>query len=524
MFNLINRSSETNEPFFAGKSAQNTFIVFLLASLFVVFIFFFNYHLRVIKTAYTLDFGGEGAALVTTRQLLDRVNPFVLSEQPQHTQNYGIFYSLAAYPLALIWGSTLPVHRLVTAIFIWLACLFLFFILRKERIPVYFSLTASVIFYAQLVSLFTPQARPDSVGLFIFLLSVFIPWWRNFDRPSLIFSVAVSFIALLTKLYFILGLPLIIAYVFLFKSKKSGILLAVASLLFFIPMILLVDKLFPLYWTNSFYFFFIVKVGKSIGWIHMIKQLLAFSYKNFALMVILGVWLLKTLATLKFYLKNFVSRFNFKNFDLPLLSGINFDFASFALLFCFLAFALALGHNVGTFVDYIHHIISPFLLIVIFRYFSGVKGKLFIFYSVLLMVNLFFYIYKQNPLVDYSQQWRAVSEEVSARQNILNGPSLTAVLAEQNKPVYYTGHSFILFPEPPRYSPKYKGVKIRMDEFDKGIKQGIAAKKFDAIMIDSYQDQGIAEDLIQRYYQKKTTLFVPYAFYSSLIDVWEPKK
>ncbi len=510
--------------FFAGKSARNIFVAFLMVSLFVVFIFFFSYHLKIIQTPYQLDFGGEGAALVTTKQLLDKVNPFILSEQPQHTQNYGIFYSVAAYPLALKWGSTLLVHRLVTAIFIWLACLLLFFILRKEKIPMYLSVVASVIFYAQLVSLFTPQARPDAVGLFIFLLSVFIPWRRNFDRLSLVFCVLLSFLALLTKLYFVLGLPLVIAYVFIFRSKKKGLLFAAASLLFFALMILLVDKLFPLYWTNSFYFFFIVKVGKLIGVVHMVKQVLAFSYKNFALITILGIWLLKIFAPLKFSLKNLASHFNFKNFDLPLISGVNFDFIAFVLLFDFLVFALVLGHNTGTFVDYIHHVISPFLLIVIFRYLSGVKGKLFIFYSVLLTVNLFFYIYKQNPLVDYSQQWRAINKEVMLHQNILNGPSLTAVLSEQNKPVYYTGHSFILFPDPPQYSPEYKEVKIRMDEFDKSIKQAIAAKKFGAIMIDSYQDQGIAEDLIKQYYRKKTTLFVPYAFYSSVIDVWEPKK
>ena len=86
------------------------------------------------------------------------------------------------------------------------------------------SLIAFTLLYIQLFANIGILARPDTLGLFLFLCSIIIPWKWNFTYSSLLAGILLSTLAFLTKPYFIFGAPCIALYLFLSKSKLKGII------------------------------------------------------------------------------------------------------------------------------------------------------------------------------------------------------------------------------------------------------------------------------------------------------------
>ena len=93
-------------------------------------IFIYHYELIVYPYSATLR---EAALQSSTSLLLRGINPYGLEQMPQYTNVYGIVYPLLVMPFAKIWGATLPVHRAVTAMFMFACCALLFVVLRKKK-------------------------------------------------------------------------------------------------------------------------------------------------------------------------------------------------------------------------------------------------------------------------------------------------------------------------------------------------------------------------------------------------------
>ena len=56
--------------------------------------------------------------MTSTDALVKGLNPYDMSLQPQLMNQYGIIYPLLVWPWAKIFGTTMLIHRMVTAFFI----------------------------------------------------------------------------------------------------------------------------------------------------------------------------------------------------------------------------------------------------------------------------------------------------------------------------------------------------------------------------------------------------------------------
>ena len=200
------------------STAYVIFGVFIL----YFFIYFLNYHYHIIAYPYPLAYR-EGGSMVSTDLLLQGKNPFDLSNNPQYMNVYGIFFNLLIFPFAKIWGPTILLHRIVTGFFLFACCLIIVAVLRKNKTPLLMSLAAGVMLYPFLLYPLTGASLlgPDSLGLFLFLMTFFVPHFLNYSKTSLIISLLFGLLAFYTKPYFLLGIGLTFSYIFLFKSKKK---------------------------------------------------------------------------------------------------------------------------------------------------------------------------------------------------------------------------------------------------------------------------------------------------------------
>lgn len=66
-------------------------------------------------------------------------------------------------------------------------------------------------------------ARPDTLGLFLFLRAILVPWERNYARSSMAFGLLCAVLAFHCKFYFAVGGCATLLAAFFLKSKLSAI-------------------------------------------------------------------------------------------------------------------------------------------------------------------------------------------------------------------------------------------------------------------------------------------------------------
>jgi hypothetical protein len=559
-------------------------------------------HYKIIFNPFQNEFR-EGAILLSTKSLFTGVNLYDLANQPQFTNVYGIFYHLIVYPFAKIFGVNLPVHRAVTAIFIISTCIGLFWLMyRRIKISLLLSLSGSIILYSQLIYLVNPLARPDGLGLFIFLCGLYIPWHYQFSRVSLIVSIILGILGLLTKPYFFLLIPYMFLYLFIFKSKLSGIKYGLLSLAALLITVLTTNILFESYFSNTFFAHLNAPIGNDLlnDPYFSIIQFSRYIIHNMGLsvisLVLFLIWLAHTsLSYLKLFIKKFNSpnQFNLNiistniNFDIfnlnePLIknnkptdkldqdqsehltSNININFVLFCLCMSLFVFFARMGHHRGNWLIYIHQLISPFLVILIFRFvddkwryplklslpqilksnlasFSSLETILnsithnlyHLIFSSLIVLNLFTltaddFLYNFNYA---TENWLVLRNLITEHKNIFNSPAIASLLVEQDKPVYDSGLSEYFIDG--IKSRKVFGIPFPLDKksqdhfnnYKEDINQSIRNKQFDLIVLSNNYSPFVSEDLVEKYYQKTKTLFSPMLFtlQNYELNIWEPR-
>lgn len=567
-------------------------------------------HYKIIVNPFQNEFR-EGAILLSTKALFAGINPYDLENQPQYTNVYGIFYNLIVYPFAKIFGLNLPVHRVVTAFFIGSSCIGLFALMyKKMQISLLLCLSASTILYAQLIYLVSPLARPDSLGLFLFLCGLYIPYRYSFSRPSLILSIALGILGLLTKPYFFLLIPYIFLYLFIFKSKLKGIKYGSLSLIVLFVTVIITNTIFESYFNNTFFAHLNAPIGNDLlnDPYFSVIQFRSYIQHNLGFSIICGVlfllWIMSrfvgflqtVLKTIKInsqieinvfdrlkamnYFCNFPKiSIDFIHLNSPLVKNdnlvdiileeidpeeeidvdLNLNFIIFCLVVSLFIFFVRMGHHRGNWLIYIHQLISPFLIIAVFKLVDrqwklplslpkllSFKSNLItsllkeipqtlyrLIFACLIILNLctlttndFLYDFNYGTKI-----WIELRHLIAEHKNIFNSPALTTLLIEQDKPVYDSGLSEY-FSDGIK-SRKVIGIPFPIDQkakdhftdFRRKTEENIRTKQFDMIILSQNYSPFISEDFVNKYYRQTQTVSAPMLFtlQNYELNVWEPR-
>jgi hypothetical protein len=524
-----------------SKTAGNvaTFALLFLA------VVLFAYHVRIVTFPYPLEFR-EGAMIQTTKALLGGENPYALHRQPEDTNVYGIFYSVVCYPFAGLFGPGLQVHRAVAGIFIAFASAVVFLFARSGGHPVLSSLTVGAVFYASLLYGATPLARPDSLGVFLFLLSLYLPHKNNYSWGSLFTSIVIGVFAVFTKTFFLLLYPLLGTYLFLFVSKKKGLAYSAVSGFIVIISALTANFFMETYISNVFFNHMNVA---SYSLHRMVSQLYA-GTKAYAFLVILfaSAALPSVPAKVK-QMRLFFADLNFfgrlagfidvRTPDRPFctheVTGTTY------YLFCaLLVFVTKLGGHGGAWMTYFYQLVSPFLLLFFLGVVSGRLGRRsHAYFAAAGIANLAFFFLAMLPhytVHDVEGNWKLIRELIGTKKVIFNSPAIAPLLQEENRQVFDSGQSeyFGRSVLPKGFSrlaacfPSDSRVRRRLKRYRRGILDSIETGTDDMIVLtrrnDGYPKFIVRSGLEQNYVNERTlTAPMPHTGQNWLLDFWMRK-
>lgn len=489
------------------------------------------YFARVtVSIPYQLEFR-EGASQVMTSLLLSGENPFVFKNQPLGLNNYGLGYSAAVLPFAALFGNTLRVHRIVTFVFIFLSALIGFWAVYKVRRNISLGLTCGAFVMIGLMGRGGIGAFPSAMGVFLFLMAVLIPFLRSFDNTGLILSVFFSVVAFYTKAYFVLAFGIVASYLFLFVSKKRGMVYTLLFLGLIVVSFVAIRFGFPLYFINT--------VAGNVSNTfrtseHLYSQLVQLFYYFYPVLILAVIVLVTGFIKMKRELSASNVAGNFINFliwDHPVV-GVPLNPYFYSFLCVFFVFVFVLGSHVGSYLTYAYQLVLPIFFIWLFQNLE--LGKLpGIFFVSLVLFNLFYWenstLNSQLLVQGNSREWSKLYSYLESANNILNSPTITSKIVEMGITPLDSGQTIYYYFITPYLDssligPSYEEFYNNGMEYTRFINDSIKTQKFDLIVttkdVDTYYDL----DLITEYYHltKQIILYMPQTDQKWVAQIWYP--
>jgi len=469
-----------------------------------------------------------------TQVLITGGNPFAFENQPLAMNNYGILYELFVLPFAIVFGNTLLVHRAVSFFFILLCSAVSFLTLKKINNDVYLSGLCSILMAIVLTGRGGIGASPASVGCFFFLTAVLVPFNRSFDACSLLISILSCLLAFYTKPYFVLSFGIVASYLFLFVSKKTGVLYSISFCLFFLVTFALIRYFLTLYFVD-------ILLGNisnaDLGLAHLLEQLQELCREFFPSFALALLFLL--INAVRNYGKEFSSQkiklnLGWSNLDSALFR-MSMDYFGYVFLIGLLAFIFILGAHLLNFMTYAYHVVMlPFFLWLFSKIIKGTRLAL-IAIPIFLLNAAWLSLILINPSFlqkKDSAGWSEIRAYVSGSEKVLNSPAIVSLLIEEGILPVDSGqtefyYALKRYPDLPWLCPSYKVVKQNGSQYLWNINYAIANKEFDKLILTEEDKSEIKlRDRIDQYYVKVNTiqLDMPQTNEVWKLGVWEPIK
>ncbi len=484
-------------------------IIIVSCGLLLVVTFYLHARLIVINAPIELR---ESATVLTTSALLKGINPFSLEHTPEFINVHGILYNLVVYPFAAFFGSTFLLHRNVSAFFIFASTVLIYLAILKESHSSWLAFTASVFIYSQIVigtpigmsGGFDVVSRPDSLGMFLFLASLLIPYWLKFSNRGLIVGLTLGILAFFAKPYFILGLVFLGIYLFLFNAKKTGLIFSLGGVALFIFVACIVQYYFETYFFNVV----LIHHGiRSWSFPHLISQIKTIVVWNGAPLAVLILWLTQKKA-----------------------ARVKIDYFSSALVFFTIITVTLFGPHMGNAMSYFTHLITPFLLIWVFSNIQNPlfnKDRLFLYFLIIVNVGIVgFAATSYYPKTQINKaEWKWWEQRLKKSEKIFNSSATAHIVFEQNKQLYDNGHSEYL-----KYGLETNdklmlvpSARAKLEAYTTDIQGKIHSQFFDLVIIGENSFPVFSRQELAKTYQLEDTRRITMYKQSWLEELWIPR-
>jgi tetratricopeptide (TPR) repeat protein len=505
----------------------------LLCAVFAAFLL--HHHYRVISAPMPLEIR-EANMVSSTWLLLRGENPFALQNQPEFSNVYGLGYPLVVYPLAKLFGANLEVHRAVSGFFILASCALFLWVLLRQKIPWQWALLFSLLLYAGLLYSVTPLSRPDSTGLFLFLLAVWLPWLDNWRWRSLLISIGAGILSFYVKTYFIIVFPALSLYLFLFVSKRTGLAYGALFLSLFVFPAFFVHARFDTYFSNVFFVHMNFAMRDPD---HLWAQIGMYLRYYSALIVLL----LLLLYDRRQHLRQLVwdgFKLDYSRLQQALLGHHALSLPWFLVIFITLLIVLKMGAHPGAWMSYWFQLLSPFFLLAVAQSLYLAQTRVWLG-ALLLALNLGlacgFYLSDVGSAHANKALWQFMDETLATHDEVLNlSPVPAYALLKQNKKPVDSGSSeYFIWGAPrngifARFFPPRNDISQRYAEFIEALKQKLAAQAFSLVLTMPESLLSVSEAELRQHYHPFLIIPVhfPYAQHrgfseSVLLTLWYPQ-
>ncbi len=493
--------SEINsEPIQKINSLRNRLLIFLLSGI-VVYLILFTF--KILTDPYPLEYR-ESAALIQTGILLQGNPPYSVQSYPAGTNLYGILYSVVVYPFAVIGGNTFFVHRLVSVIFILLLGLCVFLVYRKNKKSYLASAAASVTLYSILIDSGAKMARPDSLGMLLFLLPLVLIYLNQSSKRSFYWSLIFPALAWTAKPYFILSAATVYLYAWLNKSFSFAVRLAAIAGVLLAATVFFLNACYDFYLNDTF-FANLALAGHSV-------QFLTYQTKTFLLLNFFLVTLL--IIGVAIYLipaKGQISKLK----ELALNQGATVFLIQ--LIISLLVF-IKMGQHDGS-LEYSIHLIIPILIFLVgFLKMDNSLPKIF-------LVFIFLQLNCAIPRIPHNSPgpWLTLQQTLASHPGpVLHAPP-TVFLAGPNEAIYDSGQTEYFAKGILNINPRKKLVEDLRDQFQKDLNSKLENKYFSVVLIPKIGSGVVNVEILKKTYAIQSNIVLPMNTNQWEIEIWLPK-
>ncbi|GAB1470345.1 hypothetical protein MASR2M66_12220 [Chloroflexota bacterium] len=513
-------------PFSIKNISFATFILLLSAAL--SFFWSMYFERAILATPYEIGYR-EGAPQVITQMLIDGDNFSTFEYQPLGYNAYGVSYNFAVLPFALIFGNTLHIHRWVTFIFILLSTATGFWVVFQQRRSFALALICSAFIMIAFMGWGGVGSAPSTMGTFLFLAAIFIPYLRSFDNTGIILSAVLAVIAFHTKAYFVLSFGIVAAYLFLFISKKKAIGYGVIFLMLFAAAFAVIRINYPLYFVNT------IRGNASNTFRtfkHLYTQLFWLTVYFLPILGLTGLMLWKIPGSKQKAMEKTRIKFDLWNLNNPFFD-LRPDFFLHTFIISLLAFLIVLGSHVGNYLAYSYELVVPTFLFWFFINFDQ-KRTFTILPAFAIVINLFYWQYiTLNPQMltqRSSVEWKKAFSYLDPSLNILNSPTLTSRMIELGMTPVDSGQTDVYYlmdpyPDNSLIGPSYQEYYNDGVAYTNSINESIAKQEYDLIIITKDVDVFYDLELIKENYEMvdQLILYMSATEQKWVVQIWEPK-
>lgn len=502
----------------------NVFLVIIAANLLLV-------SLAEISYLYPREYR-DGSGIDIANQFFIGSNPYTLTNALPHTYLYGFMGPL----LNAIFSWILHINPVITQHLITFTCLVLLCIIAGKEIwratrniPLVLVSLVVVLLYDGV----SFRMEDLAILLTIFTLS-FVN--RNANQKislgtkQLVLVSLSSVILFYIKQYFLILFPVLVIYFIYNQSKKNLAYFITASLVIGAISIPLVNKLLPVYFSNTF-FNYVSSSGGPIWTDWMVQQSILFFQLNWVIVILFIV------AFLVGFIKNTDIHLNITDINKPLFTVYDtpLDNVYFIYSFiCILVLTFKLGNNGGAFLSYYTQLLPVPMTLFSISYLFTRFNKYQFFQAVRIGVVILFivenYVYISVPDVIHKQDrdaWDSAIKIVEEHnpQDAYLSPLFSIEALKRGWPIYDNGHTeyfgVTAFGAPLPPGPDSYLIP-RLNAWDKELDYKITHKKFSMIVQPWGGQKQIDTKLLSQYYVLKYTLNVPTPDLGT-IDFWVPK-
>lgn len=473
-----------------GLKWGNAIVVCLLAFL---FLFPLKFFLGFLSYQFPLEYR-DAAVISAATDFSNGVNFYRLYTYPGHIYLYGFLYPLMVAPFVNVLPHPIMAVRWIDALFLILFLIMSFDIFRLRKASVTSSLTGVLLLFNSACLIWTINgSRPDTAGLFIALLGVFVLIKKGPRRAPLIVSAVLCVISFYLKQYMLFSAVVIAVHLFLFVSKKKGLFFAALVATLWLGSLAAARYFFPLYYEYSILHHLVVE---STSLDNLLEEAGLF-FQYYWPLFFLFLFIFAKRISIK--LKGKSGHVDVKHPEQPLISGISSSFTDTGAFVSLTLLVFVLGGHSGNSYIYFGQLLLPFLLYSLVpgieRVLSNTLQMRTAQIFILLFTALPFPAHYATDFEDYSKSFASVYERARECENIYDITPLAAMVKLENgyEPVYSNGHrSFAasIIPDPATWAGRFSSIPP--EEFESNLMewnlmtgQRLRDQFFDCVFTDS---------------------------------------
>jgi hypothetical protein len=448
----------------------------------------------------------EGATLYLTEQLRTAVNIYDFKHQPYDLNVYGPAYYWLAGIVSSVVGAGYAGHRMLSAIFILASCALIVWVFRAGRYGMAAGLVAACVWYAHTLRLYGIGARPDSLALLLYLLTVFVPWRLGFSRNSMLFAGACSLLAFFVKPYFAAGIVYVIGYLLLRRHLHKATLAIVLYAAAFLALLALADVVGDAYIYDTVF----VNLGYAgtWNWPHVGSQVFRFSAINLPLLLCVGYAV---------FARRSEQAHGSTGSELQTRASRDLHYPLFAAA-CSLVVLLRIAHNGGS-GEYFMHLLSPIFLVVAYLFLASRGLVIAILIAGILQVGILI------PRLPYfhTEAWRAVEDTIAKETNVLHSPSTVKFALDRGERVFDSGQTEFFPGGLKKGEGYYPQAGMAWADFQGEVLRRAARKEFSLILLNANMPAIIERESLKRHYRLCGALPAPmYRNPENVLELWRP--